>query len=144
MQTKRGDSLDPGPPEMLSFSVSPCLGQEENESGRLKNADLSIYHDVALPVARRSAEVAWRLPCSASNTHDPLTQLKTAEWWPPWPVLRTRLFFFSCEGKHFTVLDTDSHSLEGHSPWRFEPVLMGLHRSGHYQPRLEMLLGLSR
>lgn len=61
----------------------------------------------------------------------------------PWPVLRTRLFF-SCEGKHFSVLDTDSHSLEGHSPRRFEPVLMGLHRSGHYRPRLEMLLGLSR
>lgn len=143
MQTKRGDSLDPSPPETLSFSVSPCLGEEENESGRLKNADLSIYHDMALPVARRSAEVAWRLPCSASNTHDLLTQLKTAEWWPP-GLFSEQDYFFSCEGKRFTVLDTDSHSLEGHSPQRFEPVLMGLHRSGHYQPRLEMLLGLFR
>jgi hypothetical protein len=28
------------------------------------------------------------------------------------------------------VLDTDLHSFEGHSPGRFECVLMGLHRSG--------------
>lgn len=62
----------------------------------------------------------------------------------PLACSQNKTIFFSCEGKHFTVLDTDSHSLEGHSPWRFEPVLMGLHRSGHYQPRLEMLLGLSR
>lgn len=28
------------------------------------------------------------------------------------------------------MLDTDLHSFEGHSPGRFECVLMGLHRSG--------------
>lgn len=28
------------------------------------------------------------------------------------------------------MFDTDSHSLEDHSPGRFECVLMGLHRSG--------------
>lgn len=93
MQMKLGDSLDPSPPEMLSSSVSLCLGQEENQSGRLKNADLSIYHNVALPVARRSAEVVWRLPCLASNTHDILTKLKTALWWPIPGLFSERDFF---------------------------------------------------
>lgn len=94
MQMKLGDSLDPSPPEMLSSSVSLCLGQEENQSGRLKNADLSMCHNVALPVARRSAEVVWRLPCSASNTHDILTKLKTALWRPTLACSQNGIFFF--------------------------------------------------
>lgn len=94
MQMKLGDSLDPSPPEMLSSSVSLCLEQEENQSGRLKNADLSMCHNVALPMARCSAEVVWRLLCSAPNTHDILTKLKTALWRPHPGLFSERDFFF--------------------------------------------------
>lgn len=90
-----------------------------------------IYHNAALPVASHSAEVPWRSLCSASNTHNNLTELIAAEWRPTTGLFSEQgTFFFSCEGKHYNVLDTDLHSFEGHSPGRFECVLMGLHRSG--------------
>lgn len=58
----------------------------------------------------------------------------------PWPVFRMGLFF-SCEGKHYNVLDIDSYGLEGHNPGRCERVLVACTDLGHYQPRLEILLG---
>lgn len=72
-----------------------------------------MYHNAALPLARRSAEVAWRLPCSASNTHSIPTRLSTAERRPTTGLVSEQgTFFFSCEGKHYIALDTDSYTLK--------------------------------
>lgn len=85
----------------------------KSQSGRLNNAALSIFYNVALPMARHSAEVAY-----------------TAKWWPTTGLFSEWDFFFPVRVKHYNVLDTDSYILEGYNLGRFACVLMCLHRSG--------------
>lgn len=67
----------------------------------MHNADLSIDLRVALPVARHSAEAAWRLPHSATDTHNPLTKLTAAEsQFTTGLFSELGIFFFFCKGKH--------------------------------------------
>lgn len=53
-----------------------------------------IYHNAALPVASHSAEVPWRSLCSASNTHNNLTELIAAEWRPTTGLFSEQGTFF--------------------------------------------------